>query len=349
MEMFKSLGMSKKQFYQMNTLFLFAHVAFFFWYYFDKMPILFYYNLFSICVFSVGYIILRRYGSILMSVINFAEIFIFMVLNVLLLGWDYGFQFFCIGFAVSGMLVDFILNHRRKVSLLAKVGLFFLTIAYIFLYFWCQTHEPLYDHGSSLVQDILFLSNALLTIALILGLLWESMNLVYDLEDELENAATHDVLTGLHNRRYMTGHLNEWKQAGNTEGWIAILDLDHFKNINDSYGHDAGDLILQTLGMRLRELETENPNFLAARWGGEEFSLFYRIQGEKGEFIRILDDFREDFGRVKHLCGGKEISCTVTIGAAEIVDADVDKAQQKADDRLYIGKESGRNRMIYQE
>ncbi|MCR5294721.1 MAG: GGDEF domain-containing protein [Lachnospiraceae bacterium] len=347
-------GLTLKHHYMMNTFFLGAHILYFFWYYFEKMPIMFYYNLFSIAVFILAYFLIKLVGPHPVVFLNFAEIFVFMTMNVFFLGWDYGFEVYCIGFAVSGMLVDFIVVHKRKVTRISKTFLFFFLFYFIFIYFWCQSHTPYYTHGSIFVQRGIYLSNVLSTMFLIVALLYASMALVYDLEGKLEHAAVHDVLTGLHNRRYMMDYLRRWKKsspqaARENRAWIAILDIDHFKRINDSYGHFSGDFVLKQLGQALLDLEAKNEGLLSARWGGEEFSIFFCPEKgtEEKDVARILDDFRREICEMKHCCEGREISCSVTIGAAAVRGTDTDEAQRLADARLYWGKENGRNRLVF--
>ena len=349
----ESRGLTLKQSYRMNTLFLMAHIAYFVWYYFEKMPILFYYNLVSISVFAAGYFILAKLGTVVMTWLDFIEIFIFMTMNMVCLGWSYGFQFFCVGFALSGLLTDFYFNHKRKITTAALASMAFLILYYAGFYIWCHGHAPVYTHGNAIVRMVVYLSNALTTILLILGLLRASMNQVYTLEEKLEDAAVHDVLTGLYNRRYMQDLLIQWKQGASarTTGeapWMAILDIDHFKNVNDTYGHFAGDFVLKRLGQALLALENRYPGLTASRWGGEEFGLFYqpRTAEESAGFIRMLEDFRLSFRSEKHRFEGLEISCSVTTGAARVEGADIDAAQKRADARLYWGKEHGRDQVV---
>lgn len=167
------------------------------------------------------------------------------------------------------------------------------------------------------------------------------------LKESLKAQSIQDSLTGLYNRRFFEAYLdkemNKAKRYPTIFG-ILLLDIDHFKAINDTYGHMIGDKVLiqlaQILNHELRESD------VVARWGGEEFILFIRevtlekIQ-EKAEKIRKSVE--------KHvvMVNGEKVLCTVSIGIA-LFDDEIDKDLiiKKADDALYQAKNSGRNKIV---
>lgn len=168
------------------------------------------------------------------------------------------------------------------------------------------------------------------------------------LEETVEMAIL-DPLTSLHNRRYMGSHLNTlFEEAAQRGKPLALLelDIDHFKAINDRFGHLAGDAILRQLGAVL--LGRLRVNDVLARIGGEEFALItpeVGIDGAKelaGKINRLIGDTRFEFD-------GTRVEVTVSVGAAEwqphYEDAmDVYKA---ADDKMYEAKRNGRNQVCY--
>ncbi|PIW27657.1 MAG: PleD family two-component system response regulator [Rhodobacterales bacterium CG15_BIG_FIL_POST_REV_8_21_14_020_59_13] len=165
------------------------------------------------------------------------------------------------------------------------------------------------------------------------------------LEDSLEMAVT-DPLTGLHNRRYISSRLQQVTEivaSGDTAASVVLADLDHFKRVNDSYGHEAGDFILREFSERLKSrLRAVD---LAARYGGEEFVILMPdaplIEAKAGaERLRAVvadTPFR--------LPGeGGVLTVTVSIGVAEIHPGDdVDSVLRRADEALYRAKAEGRN------
>ncbi|MBQ5311444.1 MAG: GGDEF domain-containing protein, partial [Oscillospiraceae bacterium] len=145
-------------------------------------------------------------------------------------------------------------------------------------------------------------------------------------------------LTGLYNRHYMIEYLEALDDE--SSGCLAMADIDYFKNINDVYGHHAGDMILVSAADALKNCE----GCVTARWGGEEFLIHLPMDKEKAQ--EMLERLREDIASEKHEFDGKEISVTVTIGLSERLGRNADDWIKDADSRLYDGKNSGRNRVV---
>ncbi|MEE9315053.1 MAG: GGDEF domain-containing protein [Rhizobiaceae bacterium] len=164
---------------------------------------------------------------------------------------------------------------------------------------------------------------------------------------ELEVAVVTDPLTGLYNRRYFEDALNEYLVEFNKIGAplaVLSLDLDHFKSVNDTYGHDAGDVVLKHLATRLKQLTREHD--IVARTGGEEFCIvapFSRkeqIRPFAERICRMIGEMRVDVGAVI-------IRPTISIGVASTTDGILDAKEllKVSDQRLYQAKEQGRNRV----
>jgi|GEM_PF-6895351 len=165
---------------------------------------------------------------------------------------------------------------------------------------------------------------------------------------KLYNEANCDTLTGLLNRRGFDEQYKKYKEINKSNSLpdtcIAIIDLDHFKSVNDSYGHDIGDLVLQKFGnllkIHLREID------IPARWGGEEFVVLLR-NTNIDESILVLN-------RVRELCKEMDIetpqgvlNVTISVGLTAIKDFSetIDSNVKKADIGLYEAKRTGRNKV----
>lgn len=169
------------------------------------------------------------------------------------------------------------------------------------------------------------------------------------LDYSLEMAVT-DQLTGLHNRRYMTGQLDalvERARHGGEPAAVLILDIDHFKAINDTFGHDAGDEVLSEFAVRLAT--NVRAVDLPCRYGGEEFVIVMpdtRVE----DAHRIAERIRQQVAGApfRVLDGKEQLSVTISIGvAASKGAADTPEALLKrADEALYDAKQGGRNRVI---
>ena len=121
--------------------------------------------------------------------------------------------------------------------------------------------------------------------------------------------------------------------------------VDYFKKVNDTYGHDAGDKVLQAIGKVFRE-EMEDKN-MAARWGGEEFLLLFPDTNGDAAFIRLCE-IRRKIKNIVVMKAGQEIRVTMTFGLAEYdYSGNYESMLTTADQKLYRGKEDGRDRIVY--
>jgi diguanylate cyclase (GGDEF)-like protein/PAS domain S-box-containing protein len=159
---------------------------------------------------------------------------------------------------------------------------------------------------------------------------------------ELEIQAATDALTGLASRRYFLRRLDEAVTTGAT-ATLGIVDLDHFKRINDTYGHDAGDAVLRRFGDICRDLLPEG---IAGRLGGEEFAVLLADM-TFAEAGAVLERLRAHVAAEPVRYNGEAIPFTISIGAAES-DTNKDPAALlvRADRALYGAKREGRNRLL---
>jgi diguanylate cyclase (GGDEF)-like protein len=157
----------------------------------------------------------------------------------------------------------------------------------------------------------------------------------------MADAAERDMLTGLRNRRgFMDAIVPLLKEDRNSV--VALIDLDHFKGINDRFGHDEGDRVLRAFGARLESGLRRSD--LAARWGGEEFAVLLP-DTDLDEAKEIVDRLRvtlnaEGFGALPN--GPVTFSCGLAIARNY---ASLSGAMRKADTALYEAKRAGRDRV----
>ena len=167
------------------------------------------------------------------------------------------------------------------------------------------------------------------------------------LTDELRVMATQDPLTGLLNRRGLMACLEmhfRSRTAGNAH--LLIVDIDHFKRINDTHGHQMGDLVLGRVAQVLQA--TARKGDLICRLGGEEF-LVVALDIEPAGACQLAERLREaiSHSEVPSISAQGPIRCTVTIGVSQGFSHPqaLDAVLQQADAALYRGKESGRDRV----
>jgi len=177
--------------------------------------------------------------------------------------------------------------------------------------------------------------------------LQERLREIEGLQTELREQAIRDPLTGLYNRRYLAETLERELARAMREGYpvsLVMADIDHFKNVNDTFGHAAGDLALRSLGSILRS--DTRPGDIACRYGGEEFLLVMpntdaRTAAQRAEQLRR----RVAESRVAWL--GREVAITLSLGVASfpLYGATGDEVMAAADLALYAAKAAGRDRV----
>ncbi|MEQ1703165.1 MAG: EAL domain-containing protein, partial [Ilumatobacteraceae bacterium] len=163
-------------------------------------------------------------------------------------------------------------------------------------------------------------------------------------ESLLEFAATHDSLTGLANRSHLVGELQRALSASRRSGRltaVVMMDLDHFKVVNDSLGHAAGDdLLIEAAGRLLRTVRDAD---LVARHGGDDFVIVMRDLAEATEAVRVATRIVEAF-RLPFKLGANEVYTTASVGVSVSGGgADGDALLAEADAALYAAKEDGRD------
>lgn len=168
------------------------------------------------------------------------------------------------------------------------------------------------------------------------------------LYERLENLAIRDGLTGLYLRRYMQERLNEEisreLRRGRKLSFI-MIDLDFFKQYNDSFGHMAGDMVLKTVS-RILEDHFNRPGDLVCRYGGEEFCILLP-DTDKEEALKMAHDVRKKIEDHEVILRRQKTHITASFGVACFPDDTrlKDELMMKADEALYKAKEGGRNRV----
>ena len=167
-------------------------------------------------------------------------------------------------------------------------------------------------------------------------------------EEELKKASLSDYLTGLANRRNILQRLeyekNLYARHANTFS-IILCDIDHFKKVNDTYGHDFGDYVLKAISDIFPEILRKID--IASRWGGEEFLILLPASDLQGSSL-VAERLRQTVGRMKIQSDNFFVKVTMSCGVASWKDTynDIEEFIKQADQNLYRAKDEGRNRVI---
>jgi diguanylate cyclase (GGDEF)-like protein len=198
------------------------------------------------------------------------------------------------------------------------------------------------DEGESVEAMVV---NRGMTVVVLLGIAF-LLNRVTASERQLFRIATTDPLTGIFNRRHFMALLA--REAQRTARYattfsVLMLDIDHFKRINDTYGHAIGDEAIKAMaGAASKHLR---PTDMIGRFGGEEFVVMLPHTDEAGAVV-AAERIRESVGKVVVPAGTQDVRFTVSIGAATCTPkASVDQLLECADKALYAAKSGGRNQV----
>ncbi len=214
---------------------------------------------------------------------------------------------------------------------------------------------PVGDGFANTIQKLLFAcgmlaSSLMVFLGIIIPMIKRSRQekvQFHNLAASLEVQATTDPLTGLYNRRYFEQALQEYLTQFNTKRMplgLLVFDLDHFKKVNDTHGHDAGDMVLREVALRLRAITRDSD--VVARIGGEEFAVITPYATEE-QLMAVAERYRTMISALNIPVGRVVLKPTISIGVATNSDG-TDNAQdlfKAADNKLYQAKREGRNRI----
>ncbi|MES2074804.1 MAG: EAL domain-containing protein [Pseudomonadota bacterium] len=177
------------------------------------------------------------------------------------------------------------------------------------------------------------------------------MTATIDYQDQLEHQASHDALTGLPNRNLFADRLGQAIKYAQRYGhavWIVFLDLDNFKLVNDSLGHQAGDALLRSVAARLREGVRDSDT--VARLGGDEFLLILRDAPGQPAAAGVLQQLLEDVAAPLALDGQQRtVTCSIGVSVYPNDGAEPEQLLKQADIALYRAKDGGRNQIQFYE
>lgn len=261
------------------------------------------------------------------------------LLAVWVLGADAGFQYYLLA-TIPPSFASMSRSFAFKLLHAAVIIVFFLACD-----IWLRDMQALYPLIDSVIAALRHI-NTVGACLLLAGMSYAQALLVKESDDALRRIASTDLLTGLLNRRSFS-EIAERETARSRRGshplTLALGDIDFFKQINDSYGHAAGDHILQGVSNLLQGAVRDYD--YVARWGGEEFVILLP-DTDLMLAARIVERLRELLATSHHSFEGQVIPVTMTFGVAQFAaEENWHAIVARADEALYRGKKDGRNRV----
>jgi len=296
-------------------------------------------NIASILCYVLTFSLLAHHHVIAGWMTIIAEVVAHAVLAVYLVGWDSGFHFY-IMLVPPVMVVSPLDNWRGKAPLVTG-----LIVLYVGLDFFLRQATPGFILPMPVLNGLHYF-NLITVLVILIFLAGMYYRLVVQSEQQLREMATTDPLTRLRNRRSVldTSMSEAAKQRRDGRPLSFVLcDVDHFKAVNDTFGHEAGDDVLKSVAKILRGGVREVDH--AARWGGEEFLLLLPETAMPGAVL-VANRLRESIADLKVPSKNGPLNVTMTFGVCTLhLNEPIEQAIARADKALYQGKHSGRNRV----
>ena len=327
------------------------------------MAILFYINgilpmmIFDVFIalffFVVVHNLLKKENYSLAMIMTISIVVVNSFTTTLSVGFNAGFSAYLLGCVAACFYLTFVIESFQKRELIPVLMSLFFTACYIFNYIIMKFVDPLYPLKNDFWYDIFNLLNFGLSFIIIIAFnilfLWEIKarnTLLSNKNEQLDEMAHKDPLTRLYNRRSMSEYLTRALENLKNNGkrfCLILCDIDDFKHVNDSYGHDAGDAVLVDVSNIISSSTSDND--IVCRWGGEEILILINSPIETATITaeRIRKRLEDNVTHFADL----NIKVTMTFGISESIPGyRIEQLIQQADEKLYSGKKNGKNQVV---
>ena len=311
------------------------------------------FNFISVIVYAFC-LVLCRFGHILPVYVSIIlEVTVYSIISTYYVGLRCGT--YCFLFSIIPIIIYFgstLFKGRQRWGVGLMLVLNYVTFIVVYFSFYFQ--DPVYNVSSAITLILVIFSAFAMVFATIfynIMYIYSSENTVSVLElknKQLSADAHEDALTSLLNRRGFLPLVKSLMDGGKAKKFcIAFCDLDDFKRINDSYGHEAGDEVLKHTTMMIKQ---ELPGCDICRWGGEEFVILLKDCDLAAAKIKV-ERLRKTIESNPTSFFGKQIFVTITIGLEQYTPkySEPEAVIKKADERMYYGKQHGKNILVFED
>ncbi|MCM1103883.1 MAG: GGDEF domain-containing protein [Clostridium sp.] len=311
---------------------------------------LYLFNLASVATYLFAARWVRREIYLPVYYTAYFEIILHSFVATLCIGWQFGFAQYIIAVIPVGYYVSYTLHIKRHRILIPTQNAVAASILFLTCKFLSYYLTPFYTIDNPVLEFSLYTFNSICTFLFLIV-----FSLIYVVEIRstyaklrhqnmiLEQLANTDPLTGLYNRRSMQLFI-EQALASDSSFALIMGDIDDFKKINDTYGHDFGDVALHDIA-QIAVAQVGEQGYVC-RWGGEEL-LILISNGRYEQTYQIAESIRRHVANHIFETNNKWIHCTLTLGIATYQKGmSVEETITQADSNLYRGKRSGKNKVV---
>ncbi|MCR5518242.1 MAG: GGDEF domain-containing protein [Lachnospiraceae bacterium] len=325
--------------YIVNTaLFIFV-IGLMLSFYMAKAWIMVYFSIPTVMVYAIGYVLIKAdhlYAYVLMV---YFWIILYMTIATVCMGNNYGFQLYCMSLIPIAYVIRYFTFKLERKPVNANIISFFIVAAFLVSTLCVIKNGAIYSEKRDYAL-IFWICNSGSVFFFLIYYTKALVSIIINSEKQLLNIAHVDRLTGLYNRRYMMEVLEKIDKEYKTP-YLAILDIDDFKKVNDHYGHNAGDYVLEKLSNIMKNVIKDD---VICRWGGEEFLIY---GDDSREAYDKLENLRKTICETRFEFEDQIIDISVTIGMSiRTRDMSTDIWIKTADEKLYEGKNSGKNKVL---
>ena len=292
-------------------------------------------------VYLVGYYLIRKERLDIYVRLVYFWLTLYMTVTTICLGYKFGFHLYSLSMIPIIFYTEYMAEKLGKshINTVAISGI--IVTCYLISTGYAAYAGPIYEVDNS-IAGVFWLFNSAIVLFFLIVYSGIMLKMVGSYESKLKDIAHTDRLTGLYNRHYLLSRLDGLNKEELSDYWIAILDIDNFKKVNDVYGHNCGDYVLKNIAETARD---ECSECTVCRWGGEEF-IILASSGKCPD--SILESLREKISGLHMNFEEQDIHVTVTIGTEKYSpDRNVDAWISEADRKLYFGKNNGKNQVVY--
>lgn len=331
--------------YVVNGLFLILHIFLEIYYVVIGADLMVKLNGISLIIEIFSFYLIKSDKTKIFVNISFYEAMIHVTVATLCFGWDCGFQDFHIAIIVLVFFGNYFSQKMGHNDVPTLKFCILDIIAYICSFLWFNWFEEIYNISSTL-QKYTQLLSAFVIFFIVIVFMWVLTQFTVTVEEAMNKKAQFDELTELPNRYYLMAHFKQFMTKENKQdNYLAIMDIDDFKKVNDTYGHNCGDYVLKEIAQLITKYSKGG---FVCRWGGEEFIILGSVEIDMKNQCRILNDIRKFVGNHDFKYEEYKFNITITMGVAIYEQGQsVEEWVNVADKKLYAGKYSGKNKLVF--